>query len=119
MFTFTLITSVCIYNISGMFLSAYVHNNVYTILLLLLFFVLPLFFFAVGFTPLDISFAVVLCVGFTPPISFILQVTLGVFLINAPLTVWVGMGGAWLVVFVVHECVYVCFKIAHRGQKVY
>ncbi len=79
-------------------------------------------FCAVDFTPPYIFFAVVLCVGFTPPISFILQVTLGVFLIKAPLTVWavwVGMGSAWLIAFVVHECVYVCCKIAHRGQKIY
>ncbi len=55
-------------------------------------------------------------------LSFFLQVTLGVFLIKAPLAVWAvwaGMGVTWLVVFVVHECVYVCCKIAHRGQKVY
>ncbi len=28
-----------------------------------------------------------------------------------------GLGGAWLIVCVMHECVYVCCKIAHRGQK--
>lgn len=52
------------------------------------------------------------------------QVMLGVLLIGAPIVVWslwAGLGGLWIITFIIHECVYLCYKLVHgvRQKKVY
>ncbi len=52
------------------------------------------------------------------------QVTLGVLLIGAPLLVvyvWAGLGGLWVLTFLLHEIVYVCYKLVRgvRRKRVY
>ena len=49
-----------------------------------------------------------------------MQVTLGVFLIGAPTQVWyvwVGLGGLWVVTFLLHELIYICYKLVHRVRR--
>ena len=55
------------------------------------------------------------------PLFYSLQLTLGVFLVGAPLEVWAvwcGLGGLWVIVFLVHECGYLCYKICHRNKDI-
>ena len=46
--------------------------------------------------------------------------TLGVLLIGAPLLVlyvWAGLGCLWVVVFLVHEVVYICYNLIHKVKR--
>ncbi len=52
-----------------------------------------------------------------PPPS---QVTLGVLLIAPPMEVWVTwcvLGGLWVMVFAVHEVVFLVCKVARRNKE--
>ena len=51
---------------------------------------------------------------------FILQVTLGVLLVNAPMivwSIWAALGILWVITFVLHEIVYICYKLVHKIRK--
>ena len=48
------------------------------------------------------------------------QIMLGVFLVVPPMivwAVWAGLGGLWIIVFFLHEIVYLACKIKHRKDE--
>ena len=41
-------------------------------------------------------------------------------LIGAPIEVWcvwAGLGGLWVIVFILHEIVYLCYKLVHKFRR--